>query len=84
MNDSTRALSVGKTSVTDSVTQSANHSGERFKSSKDPLTGLIRDVVGGAGEVGGKLRETFTGRNGGGSGNGDAAGSGNGGSGRGS
>jgi Zn-dependent protease with chaperone function len=63
-----------ETSVTDSFKQSANHYGERFKSSKDPLTGLIRDVVGGAGELGGKLRDTFTGRNNGGQGTGSGTG----------
>jgi hypothetical protein len=73
-----------ETSVTDSFKQSANHYGERFKSSKDPLTGLIRDVVGGAGEVGGKLRDTFTGRNNGGQGAGSGTGDSGSGSGSGS
>ncbi|MFB7666246.1 M48 family metallopeptidase [Kitasatospora sp. NPDC056138] len=31
------------------------------KESKDPLMGLLRDVAGGVGNVGGKLRDTFTG-----------------------
>ncbi|MFI5528612.1 M48 family metallopeptidase [Kitasatospora sp. NPDC051853] len=32
------------------------------KESKDPLMGLLRDVAGGVGTVGGKLRDTFTGK----------------------
>ncbi|MEV4557312.1 M48 family metallopeptidase [Kitasatospora sp. NPDC049285] len=34
---------------------------QSVKESKDPLMGLLRDMAGGVGTVGGKLRDTFTG-----------------------
>ncbi|MFI9718308.1 M48 family metallopeptidase [Streptomyces sp. NPDC052396] len=54
------------TSVSDSFRQSAGHYAESVRSSKDPLMGLVRDIAGGAGDLGSKLRDTFTGRGGGG------------------
>ncbi|KNB53034.1 M48 family metallopeptidase [Streptomyces caatingaensis] len=53
-------------SVSDSFRQSANHYAESVRSSKDPLMGLVRDIAGGANDLGSKLRDTFTGRSGGG------------------
>lgn len=50
------------TSVRESFRQSAYHYSESVKNSKDPLMGLVRDIAGGAGDLGGKLRDTFTGR----------------------
>lgn len=50
-----------ETSVTDSFRESANHYGESMKASKDPLVGLVRDIAGGAGDLGGKLRDTVRG-----------------------
>ena len=35
--------------------------GKSVKETKDPLFSLIRDIADGAGSVGGKLRDTFTG-----------------------
>jgi len=69
-----------ETSVTDSIRESASHYSETVKNSKDPLLGLVRDLAGGAGDLGGRLRDTFTGRGGsGGSGSGsDGSGSGGG------
>ncbi|MFH8785138.1 M48 family metallopeptidase [Streptomyces roseoverticillatus] len=49
-------------SVTDSFRESANHYAESVKASKDPLMGLVRDIAGGAGDLGGRLRDAFTGR----------------------
>ncbi|MFC5720197.1 M48 family metallopeptidase [Streptomyces gamaensis] len=49
------------TSVTDSLRESANHYAESVRSSKDPLMGLVRDIAEGAGDLGGRLRETFRG-----------------------
>lgn len=63
----------GDTSVGDSMRQSASHYAESVRSSKDPLMGLVRDIAGGAGDLGGRLRDTFTGRSGG---TGDTGGSG--------
>jgi Zn-dependent protease with chaperone function len=54
-----------ETSVSESIRQSANHYSDSMKNSKDPLMGLVRDIAGGAGDLGGKLRDTFTGRGGG-------------------
>jgi Zn-dependent protease with chaperone function len=54
-----------ETSVSESIRQSANHYSESMKNSKDPLMGLVRDIAGGAGDLGGRLRDTFTGRGGG-------------------
>ncbi|OEV02729.1 M48 family metallopeptidase [Streptomyces oceani] len=50
-----------ESSVSDSFKQSANHYAESMKASKDPLAGLVRDIAGGAGDLGGKLRDTFAG-----------------------
>ncbi|GAA2826681.1 M48 family metallopeptidase [Kitasatospora sp. CM 4170] len=53
----------------------AEHYSSSVKESKDPLMGLIRDVAGGAANVGGKLRDTFanaTRGNGNGNGNGNS------------
>ncbi|MEU6853200.1 M48 family metallopeptidase [Actinacidiphila alni] len=49
------------TSVYDSFKESATHYADTVKSSKDPLMGLIRDISNGAGDIGGKLRDRFTG-----------------------
>ncbi|MFF7153462.1 M48 family metalloprotease [Streptomyces sp. NPDC008139] len=49
------------TSVYDSFKESATHYADTVKSSKDPLMGLIRDISSGAGDIGGKLRDRFTG-----------------------
>ncbi|MDK1474378.1 M48 family metallopeptidase [Streptomyces sp. 549] len=48
-------------SVSDSIRDSANHYAESVRNSKDPLMGLVRDLAGGAGEFGGKLRDFATG-----------------------
>ncbi|NLU69105.1 M48 family metallopeptidase [Streptomyces sp. HNM0574] len=68
-----------ETSVGDSFRESAGHYTESMKNSKDPLVGLVRDIAGGAGDLGGRLRDTFTGRsgsgrNGGGEGDGGSTG----------
>ncbi|MCC0098223.1 M48 family metallopeptidase [Streptomyces flavotricini] len=55
-------------SVSDSFRQSASHYAESVRSSKDPLFKLVGDIAGGAADVGGKLRDKFTGAAGGGSG----------------
>ncbi|MFJ3788207.1 M48 family metallopeptidase [Kitasatospora sp. NPDC090091] len=54
----------------------AEHYSSSVKESKDPLMGLIRDVAGGAANVGGKLRDTFANatRGNGGNNNGDVPG----------
>ncbi|OII59858.1 peptidase M48 [Streptomyces sp. CC53] len=49
------------TSVTDSVRESASHYADSVRSSKDPLMKLVGDIAGGAGDLGGKLFEKFTG-----------------------
>ncbi|MFE2478508.1 M48 family metallopeptidase [Streptomyces sp. NPDC001194] len=56
------------TSVSDSFRESASHYAESVRSSKDPLFKLVGDIAGGAADVGGKLRDKFTGAAGGGSG----------------
>jgi hypothetical protein len=48
-------------SVSDAFRDSASHYADTVKKSKDPLMGLIRDITNGAGDVGGKLRDRFTG-----------------------
>jgi len=48
-------------SVTDNVKAAADSYAQSFKDTKDPLMGLIRDVAGGAGDLGGKLRDVFSG-----------------------
>ncbi|MGK5728100.1 M48 family metallopeptidase [Streptomyces sp. URMC 124] len=50
------------TSVTDSFRESANHYAETVRSSKDPLMGLVRDIAGGAGDLGGRLKDVFSAR----------------------
>lgn len=52
-----------QTSVTDSLRESAGHYTDTVKNSKDPLMGLVRDIADGAGDLGGRLRSTFTGKN---------------------
>ncbi|BBA97382.1 hypothetical protein RVR_3094 [Actinacidiphila reveromycinica] len=51
-------------SVYETFKESANHYSDRAKQSKDPLVGLIRDLGNGAGDIGGKLRDRFTGKGG--------------------
>ncbi len=48
-------------SVREAIRDSAGHYSEQVKTSKDPLMGLIRDISSGAGDIGGKLRDRFTG-----------------------
>lgn len=55
------------TSVADSFKESASSYADTVRNSKDPLMGLVRDIAGGAGDLGGKLRDFATG-NGSGSG----------------
>lgn len=52
------------TSVTDSFRQSAAHYADSVRTSKDPLMKLVGDIAGGAGDLGGKLRDKFTGQGG--------------------
>ncbi|MEU5422226.1 M48 family metallopeptidase [Streptomyces sp. NPDC001407] len=52
----------GDTSVSDSFRESASHYADSVRASKDPLMGLVRDLAGGASDLGGRLRDTFTGR----------------------
>ncbi|MFE5541193.1 M48 family metallopeptidase [Streptomyces sp. NPDC056492] len=54
------------TSVSDSFRESASHYADAVRSSKDPLFKLVGDIAGGAADVGGKLRDKFTGAAGGG------------------
>ncbi|MYU48217.1 M48 family metalloprotease, partial [Streptomyces sp. SID7803] len=50
------------TSVTDSFKESASHYADSVRNSKDPLMKLVGDIAGGAGgDLGGKLRDKFTG-----------------------
>lgn len=49
------------TSVTDSFRQSAAHYADSVRTSKDPLMKLVGDIAGGAGDLGGRLRDKFTG-----------------------
>ncbi|GHC51048.1 M48 family metallopeptidase [Streptomyces cinnamoneus] len=51
-------------SVSGSFRETANHYAESVRSSKDPLMGLVRDLAGGASDLGGKLRDSFGGRQG--------------------
>ncbi|MGY1435705.1 M48 family metallopeptidase [Streptomyces reniochalinae] len=53
-------------SIRDSFRESATHYSDSMRSSKDPLMGIVRDIAGGVGDVGGRLRDTFTGRGSGG------------------
>lgn len=65
------------TSVTDSFRESASHYADAVRSSKDPLFKLVGDLAGGAADVGGRLRDKFTGTGtAGGSGTGSAKGDG--------
>ncbi|MBH5334812.1 M48 family metallopeptidase [Streptomyces pactum] len=48
-------------SVSDSFRESAAHYADSVRSSKDPLMAFVRDVAGGAGDLGGRLRDRFTG-----------------------
>ncbi|MGW0898992.1 M48 family metallopeptidase, partial [Streptomyces goshikiensis] len=54
-------------SVSDSFRESASHYADAVRSSKDPLFKLVGDIAGGAADVGGKLRDKFTGAAGSGS-----------------
>lgn len=56
------------TSVSDSFRESASHYADTVRTSKDPLMKLVGDIAGGAGDLGGKLRDKFTGSSAGGSG----------------
>ncbi|MER5882272.1 M48 family metallopeptidase [Streptomyces sp. NPDC001941] len=58
------------TSVTDSFRESASSYAESVRGSKDPLMKLVGDIAGGAGDLGGRLRDRFTGSGGGTAGNG--------------
>ncbi|MFF7654618.1 M48 family metallopeptidase [Streptomyces sp. NPDC007983] len=49
------------TSVGDSFRESADHYAESIRTSKDPLIAFVRDVAGGAGDLGSKLRDRFSG-----------------------
>lgn len=69
------------TSVSDSFRQSASAYADDFRSSKDPLMKLVSDIAGGAGDLGGKLRGRFTGRDNGTAGTGDTGSDGGGGDG---
>jgi Zn-dependent protease with chaperone function len=66
------------TSVADSFRESYAHYSDTVRSSKDPLMKLVGDITGGAGDLGGKLRDKFTG---GAGGTGASGGTANGGSG---
>jgi peptidase M48-like protein len=55
-------------SVSDSFRQTAGHYADTMRNSKDPLVGLVRDIADGAGDLGGKLRDTVRGRGSGGKG----------------
>ncbi|MFJ1597976.1 M48 family metallopeptidase [Streptomyces sp. NPDC088261] len=50
-----------ETSVTDSFRESASHYADTVRTSKDPLLKLVGDLAGGAGDLGGKLRDRFGG-----------------------
>ncbi|WP_030911481.1 M48 family metallopeptidase [Streptomyces sp. NRRL F-5126] len=52
-------------SVSDSFRDSASHYADTVKGSKDPLFKLVGDIAGGAGDLGGKLRDRFMGGQGG-------------------
>ncbi|GAA2956094.1 M48 family metallopeptidase [Streptomyces enissocaesilis] len=56
----------GDMSVTDSFRESASHYADTVRTSKDPLMKLVGDLAGGAGDLGGKLRDKFNGGGGGG------------------
>ncbi|MHC0433378.1 M48 family metallopeptidase [Streptomyces sp. O3] len=48
-------------SVSDSFRQSASNYADEVRTSKDPLMKLVSDIAGGAGDLGGKLRDSFRG-----------------------
>ncbi|WP_435610338.1 M48 family metallopeptidase [Streptomyces sp. C10-9-1] len=48
-------------SVGDSFRESASHYADTVRTSKDPLMKLVGDIAGGAGDLGGRLRDRFTG-----------------------
>lgn len=48
-------------SVTDSFRESAAHYADSVRTSKDPLFKLVGDIAGGAADMGGRLRDKFTG-----------------------
>ncbi|AUG77193.1 Peptidase M48 [Kitasatospora sp. MMS16-BH015] len=48
------------TSVGEQWKAAADSYAKSVKESKDPLMGLVRDIAGGVGNVGGKIRDTFT------------------------
>ncbi|MFD5319651.1 M48 family metallopeptidase [Streptomyces sp. NPDC127098] len=52
----------GDASVSGAFRESAGHFGERVRTSRDPLMKLVSDVAGGAGELGGRLRDFATGQ----------------------
>ncbi|MER6048889.1 M48 family metallopeptidase [Streptomyces sp. NPDC001793] len=60
-------------SVSDSFRDSAAHYADSVRTSKDPLMGLVRDIAGGAGDLGGKLRDTVFGSRSNGAGGADGA-----------
>ncbi|MEU3185641.1 M48 family metallopeptidase [Streptomyces sp. NPDC006923] len=60
------------TSVSDSFRDSAAHYADTVRGSKDPLMKLVGDLAGGAGDLGGRLRDRFTGGGGTAGGNGGA------------
>ncbi len=51
-----------ETSVSDSFRETAGHYADTMRNSKDPLVGLVRDIADGAGDLGGRLRDTVRGR----------------------
>jgi uncharacterized membrane protein YgcG len=69
------------TSMRDEFKSGAGHYADRAKQSTDPLLGIVRDLAGGAGDVGSKLRDVFSGNR---SSRGGDSGSGSGSSGSGS
>ncbi|PYC77085.1 peptidase M48 [Streptomyces tateyamensis] len=54
----------GEAKVSDQWKAAADSYGKSIKESKDPLFNLLKDIADGAGTVGGKLRDTFTGARG--------------------
>ncbi|WP_030760996.1 M48 family metallopeptidase, partial [Streptomyces sp. NRRL F-2664] len=53
-------------SVRDSFRESATHYADSVRTSKDPLFKLVGDIAGGAADMGGRLRDKFTGAGAGG------------------
>ncbi len=51
----------GDASVYDAFKESAGHYAETVRTSKDPLMKLLSDIGSGAGDIGGRLRDRFTG-----------------------